>query len=286
MARALRDEIAGGTYHVMNRGNRKQRIFEDDRDRRKFRRLMVEEKHTHGVEICGDSQMGNHFHMVVVTPHGNLADFVGAVEGRFASYSNWRHGHVGHLFQGRYQAIVIEDDIQLLTALCYVFLNPVSAGLVHRIEDYRWSTYRATIGLASPPSYLSLDWMPTFFPGLPLAEARRRFRDLFTEAKPVFAYFKQHDADVDAEAVKRVIRSHVGEQLRLGTLPRQYRSILRDSLADLLPVTLRRSELATAIYEARATHGYRVVEIARHLRMHRETVSKIFRSTCKSRHHE
>lgn len=283
MARPLREEIAGGTFHIMNRGNRKAPIFEDNRDRQEFRHIVTEEKNTHGVEICADCPMGNHFHMVVVTPHGNLADFVGAVESRFASYFNFRHGYVGHLFQGRYKPVVVEDDIQLLTALCYVFLNPVSAGYVKKIEDYRWSSYRPTIGLCPPPIYLSIDWLDMFFPGVPLREAQRRFAALFKQARPVYAYFQQQEADVDAAAVKRVVRSYVGEKLRLARLPHPYRSVLRDSLSELLPFDLHGVDLATAIYEARVVHGYRVVEIAHHLRMHRATVSKIFRTACKLR---
>jgi putative transposase len=282
MARDLRDQVAGGTFHVMNRGNRKQQIFEDERDRRKFWQLLADEKAVHGVEVCGDCQMGNHFHMIVTTPYGNLADFVGAVEGRFASYSNWRHHHVGHLFQNRYKSIYIADDIHLLTALCYVFLNPVSAGYVKNIEDYRWSSYRATIGLRQPASYLSLDWLETFFPGEPRAHAQRRFAALFREAKPVFAYFKQHDADIEATAAKRVLRSYIGSRLRVARLPRQYRSVLRDSLPELFPRGLRKGELGRAVHDARVIHGYKVVEIAQHLRMHRATVSRIFRAEAAS----
>ena len=266
----------------MNQGNRKQQIFEDERDRVRFRQLMLEEKLTHGVDICGDCQMGNHFHMIVTTPNGNLADFVGALEGRFASYSNWRHDHVGHLFRNRYKDVYIENDIHLLTALCYVFLNPVSAGYASRIEDYRWSTFSSTVGFVAPPAYVSLEWLSKLYPGHPFAEAQRRFSALFAEAKPVCAYFQQHDVEVDAEAVKRVIRSYVGENLRLAALPREYRSALRDSLEDLLPPGTPRAELASAIYEARAVHGYRIAEIARHLRVRRATVSKIFHSFCKA----
>jgi putative transposase len=271
MARALREEIAGGTYHIMNRGNRKATIFEDDRDRRQFLRILIEEQRTHGVDVCGGCQMGNHFHLVITTPNGNLSDFVGAFEGRFAEYSNWRHGNVGHLFQGRFRGVVLENDVQLLTALCYVLLNPVSAGLVTRIEDYRWSTYRATVGLDA------------LYPGVPLVESQRRFRELLNEAHPVFAYFRQHDAEVDPDAVKRVIRSYVGEKLRVGTLPRLYRSALRATLSDLFSPGVGGHELAQSIYKARVEHGYKVVEIAMHLRMHRATASRIFRAASRSR---
>lgn len=266
----------------MNRGNRKAQIFIDDLDRRRFSRILLEEQKTHGVKVCSECQMGTHFHLIVTTPRGNLSDFVGAFEGRFADYSNRRHGNVGHLYQGRFVDVVIEDDAQLLTALCYVFLNPVSAGLVTRIEDYPWSTYRATAGLGPAPPYLSLEWLESLYPGEPLKDAQQHFRALMNEAQPVVAYFGPQSAAVDPCAVKRVVRSYVGENLRLGQLPRLFRSALRASLSELFPPGLGRSELPTRIYDARVTHGYRLVEIARHLRLHRATVSRIFRSACKS----
>lgn len=268
----------------MNRGNRKVRIFEDDHDRRRFLSLLMEEKHTHGVDVDAGSLMGNHFHKIIGTPYGNLADFMGGVQGRFASYSNERHDHVGHLYQGRFRRVYIADDVHLLTALCYVFLNPVSAGLVKRLEDYHWSTYRATAGYDPIPRYLSLDWLNSLFPGEPLPAAQYRFRELMNEARPVYAYFHQHDTDIDAAAVKRVVRSHVGQRLRIATLPRMYRTVLRDSLPELFPAGRRGAQLAEAIYDARVVHGYRLIEIARHLRVHTATVSRIYRSVAKSRH--
>jgi REP element-mobilizing transposase RayT len=278
MSRDLREEIAGGTFHTMNRGNRKVVIFEDDRDRWMFLRILFEALETYGVVLCALCLMGNHFHMIITTPYGNLADFMGAVEGRFASYSNWRHRHVGHLFQGRYIATVIDDDIHLLTALCYVFLNPLSAGLATKLEGYRWSTYRATAGFEATPNYLSLEWLRVLFPGDRLVAGQRRLHELMQCAKPVVEYQRQQELDVDPDALKRVIRSYVGEKLQLGSMPRRYRSVLRPSLQESLPADLFGASLARAIYEARVTDGYRVVEIARHLRMHRATVSKIFRN--------
>jgi putative transposase len=278
MSRPPREEIAGGVFHVMNRGNRKQIIFQDDRDRRRYLRISAVEQRTHGVEICAGCLMGNHFHKVIVTPYGNLSDFVGAVESRFADYSNWRYGNVGHLFQGRFISIPIEDDIQLLTAVCYVFLNPVCAGLVKNIEDYRWSTFRATVGLEPVPHYLSLDWLTTLFPGVELSEAQRRFRAVMAEAKPVVSYLREQEMGVDPAALKRVVRSFIGEKRRIGALPRLYRSALRDSLPELFPAALARPDLEHAIYNARVVHGYKIIEVARHLQMHRDTVSRLFRA--------
>ena len=267
----------------MNRGNRKMAIFEDDRDRRRFLQILMKAKVAYGVDLCAGILMSNHFHFLVNTPNGNLSDFMRVLQGSFANYSNWRYGRVGHVFQGRFIDVVVEDDIQLLTALCYIFFNPVSAGIVSQMEDYRWSTYRATAGFEPVPSYLSLEWLETLFPSDSLVDSQRRFRNLMTNGQPVVAYLQQCESDVDPEALKRVIRSFVGEKLRLGALPRKYRSVLRAPLPELFPVGIAGPARASAIHTAYVEHGYKLAEIARQLRLHPTTVSAIYCSICKSR---
>jgi putative transposase len=277
MGRPLRAQIDGGTYHVMNRGNRKVSIFEDDRERRKFLQILVEEQQRCGVHLLAGSQMNNHFHLVVGTPHGNLSDFMEQLEGRFARYSNWRHERVGHLFQGRFRDVVIEHDIHLLIALCYVFLNPVSARMVSRPEEYKWSTYSATAGFTALPKYLSIDWLTALFDGDSLQKSQRRLRNLMNEAKPVAAYMGQSVTGVDAASVRRVLRSYIGGQLQLGMLPRTYRSALRSPLTELVQPGMPAQSRAAAVYEAHVVHGYTLSEIARELRLHPATLSKLFR---------
>ena len=282
MGRRPRSNICGGTYHVMNRGNRKAPIFEDDRDRRRFLRILTEEKETNGVDVLAGCQMGNHFHLLVLTPHGNLSEFMRQLEGRFARYSNWRHDRVGHVFQSRFRDVWIEHDVHLLIALCYIFFNPVSAGLVARLEDYKWSSYAATVGCAPLPTYLSIDWLETLFPSETLQQSQVRFRDLMTEAKPVVTYLQQNEDDVDPDSLRRAIRSYVGRQLHIGTLPRTYRSVLRSGLTELFRDGMTRPMRSSAVYEAHVVHGYTLAEIARHLRIDPSSVSKIFRAACKS----
>lgn len=278
MGRDHRAEIVGGMYHVMNRGNRKMPIFEDDRGRRRFLRILLEEKERSGVDLHAGCQMGNHFHLVVGTPHGNLSDFMEQLEGRYARYSNWRYGRVGHLFQGRYRRVVIQSDVHLLIALCYVFLNPVAGRLVARPEDYKWSTYAATVGLAPLPGYLSIDWLGALFPADSLADSQRSVRQAIEEADPVAAYLQQDITGVDPDAVRRVLRSYIGAQLQLANLPRTYRSALRSTLPELVQVAMPLPLRADAIYDAHVVHGYTLAEIARELHLSPATVSKIFRS--------
>jgi putative transposase len=268
----------------MNRGNRKALIFEDDRDRRRYVRYHIEAQQAYGVKLLAGCPLGNHFHEIVTTPHPNLSDFMERLETRYARYSNWRYGRVGHLFGGPYKPVLIEHDVQLVIALCYVFFNPVGAGLARKPEDYKWSTYRATVGLAPCPSYLSLDWLTTLFPDRTFAEAQAHFHQLMTEGDPLFGYLNENDdALVDREALRRVVRSYVGEQLQLGSLPQMYRTALRSSLPDLFPDGIAGPARGEAIYTAHVTHGYRLSEIARELRVHPGTVSKIYRRELKAR---
>jgi len=283
MGRDRRDNICGGTYHVMNRGNRKAPIFEDVVDRRRFLATAIREKETYGIQILAGTEMGNHFHGLVTTPNGNLPEFMQQLDGQFARYSNRRHGNVGHVFQGRYRAVLIENDAHLIIALCYNFLNPVCAGLVARPEEYAWSTYAATVGLAPRPHYLSIDWLQPLFPGASLEEAQRRLRALMEEERPAMAYFRQVEEGVDPAWLRQVVRSYTGGQLQLAKLPRMYRSVLRSPLAELCPQRMSVEMRAGAIYLARVEHGYTVAEIARELRLSPAAVSKIFRSHVKSR---
>ena len=267
----------------MNRGNRKSQIFEDAGDRRRFLRIFRAEQERYGVTLLAGCPVGNHFHSIVTTPHGNLSDFMQQLDGQFARFSNWRYERVGHLFQGRFRGVVIEHDIQLLIALCYVFFNPVSAGFCSRPQDYKWSTYAATIGLTPCPSYLSIDWLLALFPDCTLGQAQARFHKLMTDGDPLVGYFQQYGGAVDRDALRRVVRSYIGEQLQLGMLPRMYRSVLRSSLTELFPDGMSQASRPNAIYTAHVEHGYTLAEIARELRISPARASQIFRRIQKSR---
>jgi len=146
MARALRIEYAGAVYHVMSRGDRREAIFRDDKDRESFLELLTEASKKTGWEVHALCLMGNHFHLVIETPQPNLAVgmkwFLGIYTGRF----NRRHRLVGHLFGGRYKALIVDAQTlgYLLTVCEYVHLNPVRAKLIKPedpLKSYRWSSF-------------------------------------------------------------------------------------------------------------------------------------------------
>ena len=270
----MREQIPGGIYHVMNRGVRTIAIFEDDRDRKRFTHLLILTAKTFKVKVRAGTQMTTHFHIVVETPHGNISDFMQALDGQFAQYSNWRHHNAGHLFGRTFRAVVIEDDLHLFIALYYVFNNPCAAGIVGRPEHWPWSTYAATIGLKPTPGFLSLDWLEALFPADGLRDSQRQFRQCMDDPDPICAYLR-----LNAPESAEIISSYVNERLREGKEISSYRELLRPPLDLLFPERMTSAERDMAIVTAHINHGYKLSEIARVTRLHPGSVSRIFRNT-------
>lgn len=261
----------------MNRGNRKSRIYEDERDRRRFVRFLIEAKCKHGVEIMIGTQMGTHFHLALCTPRGNLPEFMQDLEGRYAKFSNWRHGRVGHLFQGPYRRVLIENDLHLFIVAAYIFDNPVDAHYVEHPEDWKWSTYAATAGLAPVPGYLSISWVKTLFPSATLAASQSLLRRCIDDPQQIISYIEAVDPTTEA-----AIRSYIAERRRLIAQPCSWQTLIRPPIEQLVSPQDDRHTLIAAIRLAHDTHGYKLAEIARFLGLHRSTVSKLHRSRGRS----
>jgi REP element-mobilizing transposase RayT len=148
-------------------------IFLDNLDRQLFIRALAESVQDLGWMCAAYCLMTNHFHLVVQTPQPDLAVGMHRLNSAHANYFNRRHDHVGHLFQSRYAARVIERESHLLESCRYVVLNPVRAGLCRRPGRWLWSSYRATAGYASPPSFLAADWVLGQFADEPRRAALR-----------------------------------------------------------------------------------------------------------------
>lgn len=175
MARPLRLKYEGAVYHVMARGHERGSTFRDDRDRERFLGILADVTEDHAWIVHGYCLMGNHFHLLVETPRGDLSAGMRSVNGRYAQFFNRRHGRRGHLFEGRFRAILVQKDEHLLELCRYIVLNPVRARLVERPEQWRWSSYRATAGLEERPNWLDVDWTLSMF-GRARAVGRLRFR--------------------------------------------------------------------------------------------------------------
>jgi len=155
MARPLRIEFAGAVYHVTSRGDRREAIVEDDEDRRKFVKLLGDVTEQMGWHCYVWCLMDNHYHFVLETPEANLSQGMRQLNGVFTQMSNRKHGRSGHLFQGRYKAILVDRESYLLELCRYVVLNPVRAGMVDDPALWAWSSYRAAAGMEKAPAWLA-----------------------------------------------------------------------------------------------------------------------------------
>ena len=184
MARPLRLEFPGAVYHIMARGNARQDIFLDDADRHRFLSLFAREVGQQGWRCYAYCLMGNHYHLLIETPEGNLVTGMRRLNGVYTQSFNRRHGKVGHLFQGRYHSVLVDRDNYLLELCRYVVLNPVRARIVKKAADWPWSSYRATAGKIQPPNWLAVDWVLGQF-GRSRVGARQVYKRFVTEGLDV-----------------------------------------------------------------------------------------------------
>lgn len=176
MSRPLRIEYAGALYHVTARGNARQDIYFSDSDRLAWLGVLGDVCERFNWRCHSWCQMTNHYHVVVETIEGNLSAGMRELGGVYTQYVNRAHRRVGHLFQGRYKAVLVEKEAHLLELTRYVVLNPVRAGMVNDAAEWHWSAYGALIGAEPAPPWLETDWLLSQF-GAERASAIRGFAD-------------------------------------------------------------------------------------------------------------
>jgi len=145
VARPLRIEYEGAFYHITARGNERKRIFFGKGDCDKFKEYLLEAQDKYGYRLHCYVLMGNHYHLVIETPNGNMNKVLHYINGCYANYINRKRNRIGHLLQGRYKGILVDRDAYLLELSRYLHLNPVRAKIVERPEDYRQSSYRSYV---------------------------------------------------------------------------------------------------------------------------------------------
>jgi REP element-mobilizing transposase RayT len=182
VSRPLRLEHPGAVWHVTSRGNERRHVFQDDVDRERWLALLGQVVVLFAWRLHGYVMMGNHYHLIVETPTPTLSRGMRHLNGVFTQAFNRRHQRVGHLFQGRFQSILVEKESHLLELLRYVVLNPVRAGLVRSPGEWAWSSYRATAGEAPAPAWLETAWSLAQFGGSPGA-SEQRYREFVGEGR-------------------------------------------------------------------------------------------------------
>jgi len=155
MARAWRIEYEGAYYHLLSRGNERRDIFRADADRGLFLETLGEGCERFGIELFAYVLMPNHYHLLIRTRQANLSRAMHWFSGTYTRRFNNRQARSGHLFQGRFKSILVQNDAYVMQLSCYIHRNPLRAGLVQRLADYPWSSYSIYAYGQEPPDWLS-----------------------------------------------------------------------------------------------------------------------------------
>jgi len=174
MARAWRIEFDGALYHVLSRGNEQQAIFRDDEDRTRFLETLGEMAERYDMDIFCYVLMGNHYHLLFRTNRSNLSKGMQWLGLSYTRRFNNRHLRSGHLFQGRFKSIIVENDAYLVRLSCYIHRNPLRANMVERLAEYRWSSYPIYAYGRRGPDWLKTDMILSQFSG---SNARQAYRE-------------------------------------------------------------------------------------------------------------
>jgi len=145
MARKSRIEFEGALYHVITRGNQRQRVFKDVEDRQHYLKILADYKVRYQYALYAYVLMSNHVHLLIEAKEIPLSKILQGINQSYTMYFNRKYGTVGHLFQGRYKAILCDKDAYLLSLVKYIHLNPIRVGVVKEVEKYPWSSHRVYI---------------------------------------------------------------------------------------------------------------------------------------------
>ena len=176
MARPLRIEYPDAFYHITSRGNERRPIFRAKENYERFVGYLESATERYGAQIHCFCLMPNHYHLLLETPRGNLQAILHHLNTAYTNYFNRKTGRVGHLFQGRYRAILVEKDSYALELSRYIHLNPVKSKLVDHPSRYPWSSYLTYTG--KPQGW---DWLRTDFILDQMSSNRRRAQGRYRE---------------------------------------------------------------------------------------------------------
>jgi putative transposase len=273
MSRPLRLEFAGALYHVTSRGNERKPIYLEEADFQRFLETTAQVCERYNWVIHAYCLMTNHYHLLVETPDANLSLGMRQLNGVYTQLFNRAHKRVGHLFQGRYKALLVQKDSYLLEVSRYIVLNPVRAAMVDHCIEWPWSSYGFTCDQQQAPEWLAVDQLLLLF-------ARER-----TEAITRYQDFVMR-------GVGKSLWAEVKQQLYLGSdrfVSEMQNKIIKPELLSEVPFAQKRPSAKAiawyvqqcagdrnkALQMAFAGGGYTQAELSRYFGLHSSTVSRI-----------
>lgn len=260
MSRPLRVHVPGVLLHVFVRGNNRGSLFIDDQDCESFLEILKPTLVRFGVDWVFNCLLGNHYHALAVPHEEPISRLMQQLDSTYCQGFNRRHGRVGHVLQGRFGSRLVQDGEYARTVLRYIALNPVAAGLVNAPEDWKWSSYRAVMGLDPAPEFLAVQYIWSAFGTSDPDVGRARFA-AFVRAGVQEEGFPNpllHGADLLARCVAPKIEPHQANR----DFVYAERFATRLTLGALLEGCIDRVSLEDAAHSAFHRHGYTLAAIA------------------------
>ncbi|MCZ6828010.1 MAG: transposase [Gammaproteobacteria bacterium] len=275
MARPLRIEFAGALYHVTSRGNGRQNIYLNDADRERWLSVFAEVCHRFNWVCYSYCLMGNHYHLFIETPEGNLSQGMRHLNGVYTQDFNRFHRRVGHLYQGRYTAILVQKEAYLLELTRYIVLNPVRARMVRTAQEWPWSSYQATIGLAPVEDCLNTAWVLSAF-NAKKSRAIRQFIDFVSRGKgqPSVWHALKNQIYLGDEQFVEDMQCKISGDINLDEVPRPQKRQIPKPIEAYKNMMGSRNEAIISVYQS---GGYSMSEIGEYFGLHYSSVSKIIK---------
>lgn len=275
MSRPVRIEYAGALYHVTSRGDRCEPIYNDDVDRQLWLSVLAQVCARFHFSVHAYCLMSNHYHILVETLHGQLSAGMRQLNGVYSQAYNRRHSLVGHVFQGRYNAVLCEKDSYLKELCRYIVLNPVRAKMVEAAEKWPWSSHRCVLGQAVSPPWFDRDCLLSHF-GDDQSKAMNAYREFVAAGLTT----KRPLNDVKHQLFLGNI-DEVKDQNRKEDILRSAEFLRDQKQALALPLAeyfANAKDIATAIINAYESHAFSMAEIARHSGSSRRTIGRVIRA--------
>jgi putative transposase len=272
MARPLRLEFAGALYHITSRGNERKAIYVDDTDFELFLTLLGKVCEQYNWLVHAYCLMTNHYHLLVETPDANLSKGMRQLNGTFTQAINRKHGRVGHLFQGRYKAILVDKDAYFLELSRYIVLNPIRANMVQALDDYPWSSWHAAMGITASPSWLATDALLGMF-AKQRKPAREKYASFVQQGKGISVWDKlTNQVFLGNDDFVQTHLAQLNEHDKLSEIPKKQWREVAQSLAQYAQAADTRNQAIVAAYRS---GSYTLKEIGSHFGLHYSRVSRI-----------
>jgi REP-associated tyrosine transposase len=275
MSRPLRLEFPDALYHITSRGDRREDIYDDDGDRQQFLVLFASVIKQFNWVCYAYCLMDNHYHLLIQTPDANLSKGMRQLNGVYTQTYNRKHHKTGHLFQGRYKAILVDEDAYLLELSRYIVLNPVKARMVKQARHWQWSSYRATTGRAPVPEWLAVDPLLSQFSKQRKTAIRKYEAFVISGLKndPIWKALNNQIYLGDSAFIKKM-QKHLDNQDKDIQIPNIQKRGKANSLAYYEQHSSSRNE---ALVNAYATGAYSYQALGDYFGLHFTTVGRIIR---------